>query len=354
MERNEICPDYNDIIAINYRVCVLCCTFNHAQFIVQAMDGFCMQQTSFPFVCCIIDDCSTDGEQAIIADYLKKNFSKDDNLYKKQDSEIAEIVFAHHRTNNNCYFVTVSLKKNLYGDPDGYYKKLNIISEWRDKCEYEAMCEGDDYWTDESKLQVQVDFLDRHLDYSVCSHRIRKYDHDSGTYYVDRFGGMFLNKDGVTFGNRTKVWLSETSSIVFRVNSQRAFSESPCPKRDNVNMYFLLKTGKGFCFSRVMSVYRQHRGGVFSKQDLETRLINGSYKALKQLYEYEQTTESRYLYYRTYALTFLLTKGRIVRKERFDLLKFLSLPLFIISIIMCVHPAYKKDRLAVVKPGKAK
>ena len=45
-----------------FKVCVRCFTFNQAKYIEETMNGFVMQQTDFPFVCCIVDDASTDGE----------------------------------------------------------------------------------------------------------------------------------------------------------------------------------------------------------------------------------------------------------------------------------------------------
>ena len=48
---------------INPLVYISCMTYNHSSFITDAMNGFCMQQTNFPYICAIMDDASTDGEQ---------------------------------------------------------------------------------------------------------------------------------------------------------------------------------------------------------------------------------------------------------------------------------------------------
>ena len=36
----------------NYKVMVQCCTYNQSRYIEDTLNGFVMQQTDFPFVCC--------------------------------------------------------------------------------------------------------------------------------------------------------------------------------------------------------------------------------------------------------------------------------------------------------------
>jgi hypothetical protein len=57
--------------------------------------------------------------------------------------------------------------------------------------------------------------------------------------------------------------------------------------RDYVLIYFLMKHGKGFCFNRMMGVYRLHNGGIYSKQSARTHAID-DYKICKNLYEYDK------------------------------------------------------------------
>ena len=81
-----------------WKVCVKCITFNHAPYIVNAMNGFVMQLTEFPFVCIIVDDSSTDGEQAIIKQYIKENFDLEDLSVAKCEETPAYIMqFARHK-----------------------------------------------------------------------------------------------------------------------------------------------------------------------------------------------------------------------------------------------------------------
>lgn len=151
-----------------FKVCCRCFTFNHSKYITDAMNGFTMQQTSFPFVCTIVDDASTDGEQEVIRKYVEENFdfSVGSVSYHKE-TDYAHITYAQHKTNKNCYFVAILLKTNHNGAPELKAKKYEYIKKWRVQSEYEAICEGDDYWIDEFKIQKQADFLDSHPDFGL-------------------------------------------------------------------------------------------------------------------------------------------------------------------------------------------
>lgn len=150
-----------------FKVCVRCFTFNQAKYIEDTMNGFVMQQTDFPFVCCIVDDASTDGEQKVIKKYMDMHFDySPTSVSFEKETDYAYIHYAQHKENKNCYFAVVFLKMNLYSKKEGF-KKFEYISKWRDICEYEAICEGDDYWLISDKLQKQADFLDKHNDYGM-------------------------------------------------------------------------------------------------------------------------------------------------------------------------------------------
>ena len=147
-----------DMEKLNFKVCVRCYTYNQSKYITDTMDGFSMQKTEFPYVCCIVDDASTDGEGEILKKYLSKNFSVQDEKYSYcTENESAIIYFAQHKTNKNCFFSLVLLKYNHYSLNKS---KLSYLKSWRELALYDAMCEGDDYWIDEYKLQKQTEILD--------------------------------------------------------------------------------------------------------------------------------------------------------------------------------------------------
>ena len=128
------------------------------------MEGFIMQQTNFPFICCIVDDASTDGEQSVIKRYIQDNFNLSDGSESfNRETDVAFVTYARHKKNRNCYFVVYFLKENHYSQKKS---KNQYFDEFGKKCSYVALCEGDDYWIDKNKLQKQVDFLAQH---SSCS-----------------------------------------------------------------------------------------------------------------------------------------------------------------------------------------
>lgn len=150
----------------SYMVYVSCMTYNQSSYIEEALDGFCIQQTDFPFVCGIIDDASTDDEPLIIQKYLDNHFDlQDGSVVQRKETEDYYRVFAQHKTNKNCFFVVVFLKYNHYQLKKS---KVSYVSEWRDNAKYLAICEGDDYWIDSTKLQKQVGFMDAHPEHSLC------------------------------------------------------------------------------------------------------------------------------------------------------------------------------------------
>lgn len=154
---------------IDFVARISCMTYNHAPYISDAMNGFVMQKTNFPFVCTIVDDASTDGEQEVIKEYVQEHFDlQDSSISYEKDTDYGHVTFARHKTNKNCYFAIVYLKENHYSQKKS---KAPYLTEWRDT-KYIALCEGDDYWTDPLKLQKQVDYLESHPDCVMSTHSV--------------------------------------------------------------------------------------------------------------------------------------------------------------------------------------
>lgn len=120
-------------------VSVSCITFNHENYIEEALKSFVMQKTRFNYEILIHDDASTDKTAEIIRDYEKKYPDLIKPIYQQE---------------------------NLYSQG----VDVDDLNTERAKGKYIALCEGDDYWTDPLKLQKQVDYMETHPECSLCVH----------------------------------------------------------------------------------------------------------------------------------------------------------------------------------------
>lgn len=195
---------------MEFKVCVKCMTFNQASYIEDAMNGFCMQKTNFPYLCVIVDDCSKDGEQEVIKQYLNVNFEEPQ---MKDECDDCERVLVKHKSNDFCYFLVVFLKYNHYSTRK---TKIPYFKEWNDQIEYTAFCEGDDYWIDSMKLRKQVDILDSNPDCTLCYHACKN-------LYEEGFNGLRCNfgedvKDSYCFEDVVQGYHFQTATVVCRTS----------------------------------------------------------------------------------------------------------------------------------------
>lgn len=107
-------------------------TFNHAPYIEKCLTSILEQETDFDFEILVHDDASTDGTQAIIESFQKRYPDKIKPVYQ-----------------------TV----NQYSQ--GFRRVSYLYNYNRVKGKYLASCEGDDYWCDPQKMQMQLDALER-------------------------------------------------------------------------------------------------------------------------------------------------------------------------------------------------
>lgn len=150
-----------------FLVQIICTSYNHASYIKDAMAGFVIQNTAFPFVAVIIDDASTDNTSDAIRQYIYNNFAWNDSIVSRiEKKDFGQFIFAQHKTNKNCFFAAFLLKENHH---QSNKDKSNYYQEWLES-KYTALCEGDDYWTDPFKIQKQVDYMDSHPNCTLLVH----------------------------------------------------------------------------------------------------------------------------------------------------------------------------------------
>lgn len=236
-------------------VSISCITYNHEPYIAQTLDGFLMQKTDFPFEVLIHDDASTDRTADIIREYEAK-FPK--------------------------------LIKPIYQKENQYSKGFTSVSAtWnfpRAKGKYIALCEGDDYWIDENKLQMQVDFLENNPEYGMCFHDavvVNELENE-----VDSFSYHVIEKD-YSATELFENWVVPTASMLFKkeILCYKLADRKNFIAGDIVLVEQACVYGKVHGFKKKMSVYRiQENGLTWSKERREKilRLHPNHYIALKK------------------------------------------------------------------------
>lgn len=269
-------------------------TYNQSGYIKDALDGFVMQETTFPFVATIVDDASTDGEPEVILEYLSVNFDFDDtNISYIKETEYAKILFARHKSNRNCYFAVLLLKENLYQKRE---QKDKYLAAWRDNVKYRAICEGDDYWINPNKLQTQVDWLESHDDYSMCcSDAIVKssqgeldwnrYEKDADIYPQEMIMG-------------TGSYI-QTNTILYRQSILEHYPEvcRNCHVGDFPLQIWTSLNGKVRYFAEKQTVYRFQANASWTNRQKKLsveQLIPGWYSEIKMLQGLNRLTGKNY------------------------------------------------------------
>lgn len=216
------------------KVSVVTICYNQDKYIKQCIDSIASQKTDFDIELIISDDGSSDKTQQILKE-----------MYEKYPHVIRPI-----------------LRKKNIGAWNNFVDALNHA-----EGEYIALCEGDDYWTDESKLQQQVDFLESHKDYTVSFHKVKiVYEGSKKTeFFPDETYKPY------NLQNLLKKNFIQTNSVVYRRQAYGNLEKDILP--GDWYMHLLhAKNGKIHFTDKPMSVYRRHKGGIWwnSNHDIDT------------------------------------------------------------------------------------
>ena len=216
------------------KVSVLMLAYNHEKFIRQALDGIFMQTTKFNVEVVIGEDKSTDNTREILLEYAK--------LYP------GALVLILNETNRGAGI-----------------NQIAALNACRGK--YVAICEGDDYWTEPNKLQLQVDFLELNPEFAICFHRV--YELENKEKKVSSLYGS-SKEETYTIQDLAKENIMHTPSVVYRNGLIGGFPEwfHESPVGDYVLHMLNARHGKIKYLPDVMAVYRIHAEGSWSKKDL--------------------------------------------------------------------------------------
>ena len=223
-------------------VSILCHCFNHENYIEDALNGFLMQKTDFPWEVIVHDDASTDNSIEVIKEYAEQYPTIIKPMFQKE----------------NQY------SKGL---------KPTFFTSKAAKGEFFAFCEGDDYWLDERKLQVQADFLRAKPEYAVCGHDAFIFEDDK---IVKASKLPEASKIDVSGSKLTKSWFILTLTAMYRSNFD-VFPEEHS-KILNGDTFLFSRLGKvgGYKYMPELApgAYRLHPGGIWSLVDQQKRLAH--------------------------------------------------------------------------------
>jgi len=220
-------------------VCIF--TYNHKQFIERTIESVLSQTTEFDFEVVVGEDCSTDGTRCIVKSFQQRYPGKIRGIYNERNLGMME---------NNSHTILQA------------------------RGEYVAILDGDDYWTNERKLQEQVNFLEAHPEYVYCFHDARILKQD-GQWHERTCCGPD-HKKVVRFEDVICDVHIPTASLVFR---RKAIDGYPPAWFNSLNapdrpLFLLLASrGPGYYFNEPWSVYRQHSNGTWTGQHYQSRWL---------------------------------------------------------------------------------
>lgn len=209
------------------KVSIIYMTFNAEEYIADAIESFLMQDTNFNYEIVIHDDASSDNSQSILLEYQKKY------------PDIITLILQSENQHSKHHW------------PDEII--LNYC-----KGEYIACCDGDDFWCDKNKLQIQADFMDAHSDYSLCTHATQLAN-EQGIYLTNKFMRPYTHDVDVPVSDMLSRWLFATCSLMFRSNirgNEHLEFRGDCINNDFALTSYLAIKGKVRYIDKVMCVYR--------------------------------------------------------------------------------------------------
>lgn len=254
----------------NIMVSISCVAYNHGPYIAQSLDSYLMQKTNFKFEILVYDDVSTDNTREIIREYARK---------------YPDII--------KPYFP----EENQYSQ--GKYNVEGFFNYPRAQGKYTAMCDGDDYWTDENKLQLQVDYLEAHPECAMCLHAARI---ETAEKAVQLMEIRPYKKSCIIPTEKVidKMFNYPTASLMFRTEYTRDLQDYyyTSPVGDIPIQLHMAAKGTVYYIDRKMSVYRQgvttSWSALMKEGNYKKNLID-HHNAMKKMYRaFSRETEGKY------------------------------------------------------------
>lgn len=234
-------------------VCII--TYNHEKYIRDAIESVLMQKVNFEFDIIIADDNSSDNTRKIILEYKEKYPNRFHLIFQKKN---------------------VGAARNW----------LDLI--YFPKSKYIGYLEGDDYWTDQYKLQKQVDFLELNNDYNII------WSNYSMVTENNQVKANCLNFDHSNLVTTKSFFPYRTMTLtcVFRTQSLFRYDlNSFKHTKDNTLYFCCLKDAKGHILKDDTAMYRIHQNSTFSSRDEYFKLVQNILNFYEIYFKIEKNKE---------------------------------------------------------------
>ncbi len=279
-------------------VSICCITYNHEKYIAQAIESFLKQKTNFKYEIVIQDDASTDNTVKIIENYKEKY---------------------------NNTIRTIYHKKNIYSKVGASGVLLEALKYCRGK--YIAICEGDDYWCDESKIQLQVEYMMENPNCTFCFHNAKKLD--EATNKFSKFNYMntkYKKKNHIYNAGELELYdCIPTASYMLKGDLIDNIPDwySKCIVGDKPLQLIITSFGYAYEINKCMSVYR----------------INTGNSAMDNIQKNNEDFEKADKYWKD--IEWIIGKFNVFSDYKFDNYMLLS-NLYIEKNILLYHKKYKE------------
>jgi len=217
-------------------------TYNHEKYVAQAIESVLAQKTEFDWKLMVGDDCSTDGTQEIVRAYAEKHPGKIEFLFSEKNLGLSH--------------------------PDRV--SLKLLNQCTSK--YVGILDGDDYWTKPYRLQKLVNFLESHVECSVCFHNAEMF-YEDGSQPPSNLRPA-NQKEISTLEDIITGTVPIPCAALFRNHLLGALPACFYTVTNGDWMLFVLLAEHGDVgyINEVMAAYRMHPHGIWSKLGARRRL----------------------------------------------------------------------------------
>jgi glycosyltransferase involved in cell wall biosynthesis len=243
--------EYPNQVPHDVAVSVRIVTYNQADYIRETLEGALNQETDFPYEILIGEDDSKDGTREICLEYAQK-YPEVIRLFLRNESD----------------------KIYIDGRKTGRYNSIETSNACRGR--YVALLEGDDYWMDRRKLQMQRDHLVADENCKMCATRA-----------LIKFEGAGHGDDRISLRSGTGGSLHCVDFIYGRIVNLCTVMvrrDDPGESIDWGRSYYWgdktrmlsATAGGGSCYviPSVMAVYRVHGKGLWSSSGRDPVKMN--------------------------------------------------------------------------------